>query len=196
MTPTPQPFNWAEYLRLATELSATQDEASHRSSISRAYYSIFHAATIKAQSNGYSGRSHQKLWALYQRDADRNCRKLSTIGNTMKVAREDADYVTIRPRYSRHHGSTDQKRQRVPRTPWCSATNLAAALGLSRSTFLSELHETPMRGAKVNTHLNTTRFGWKNRDENWLESGRRLRGWHLNGRMRTQHQSCASLAIG
>lgn len=97
MTQTPQPFNWAEYLRLATELSATQDEASHRSSISRACYSIFHVATIKAQSNGYSGRSHQKLWSLYQRDADRNCRKLSTIGNTMKVAREDADYVTIVP---------------------------------------------------------------------------------------------------
>jgi uncharacterized protein (UPF0332 family) len=94
MNATPPLFDWAEYLRLATQLSQNSDEASHRTSISRAYYSIFHAATVQAQRNGYAGRSHKKLWAIYQSDADRNCRKLSTIGNTMKVAREDADYVT------------------------------------------------------------------------------------------------------
>ena len=97
MIPAAPPFNWAEYLRLAAELSQSPDEASHRTSISRAYYSIFNAATIQAQRNGYVERGHKKLWALYQRDPDRNCRKLSTIGNIMKVARENADYVTTVP---------------------------------------------------------------------------------------------------
>lgn len=64
MNPAQPPFNWAEYLRLAARLSQNPDEASHRTSISRAYYSIFHAATIRAQRNGYADRSHKKLWAL------------------------------------------------------------------------------------------------------------------------------------
>lgn len=97
MTPAPPPFNWGEYLRLATELSQNPDEASHRTSMSRAYYSIFHAATIQAKKNGYVGQSHKRLWALYQSDSDRNCRKLSTLGNSMKVAREDADYKALVP---------------------------------------------------------------------------------------------------
>ena len=97
MTAARPPFNWAEYLRLATELSQTQDEASQRSSISRAYYSVYHAATIHAQRKGYTGRSHHELWAYYQGDPDRNCRKLSQLGNSMKVARKNADYVTVIP---------------------------------------------------------------------------------------------------
>ena len=88
------PFDWAEYLRLANQLSQNPDEGSHRTSISRAYYSIFHAATNQAQANGYSERSHSRLWKMYQNDADRNCRRLSFIGNVMKRAREDADYAT------------------------------------------------------------------------------------------------------
>jgi|SRR5450432_1020290 uncharacterized protein (UPF0332 family) len=95
MTPLATPaFDWAEYLRLATDLSQNPDEASQRTSMSRAYYSIYHAATIRAQQNGYTGKKHQELWALFQRDSDRACRKLSTLGNSMKVAREEADYKT------------------------------------------------------------------------------------------------------
>ena len=94
------PFNWAEYLRLATDLSQNSDEASHRTSISRAYYSVFHAATIQAGRNGYAGRSHKKLWKTFADDQDRGCRKLSAIANTMKRAREDADYVTAVPSIS------------------------------------------------------------------------------------------------
>jgi uncharacterized protein (UPF0332 family) len=92
------PFDWSEFLRLATALSQNPDEASHRTSISRAYYSVFHAATIRAKRNGYAGRGHQSLWALYAKDADRQCRKLAQIANTMKVAREDADYSSAVPR--------------------------------------------------------------------------------------------------
>lgn len=97
MSPTAQPFNWTEYLRLAAELSEHPDEASNRTSISRAYYFVFHAATIQAQKHGYAGETHKKLWALYQADSDRNCRRLSTLGNNMKAARKEADYSAIMP---------------------------------------------------------------------------------------------------
>lgn len=90
---TAPPFNWADYLTLATTLSANADEASQRSAISRAYYSAFHAATLHAWPNGYNERSHGRLWKMYQADADINARRLSVLGNQMKKAREDADYV-------------------------------------------------------------------------------------------------------
>ena len=92
MTPA---FDWSEYLRLANDLAKNSDEASHRTSISRAYYSIYHAAASRAEANGCAPKTHKELWNLYRRDPDRNCLKLSTLGYTMRVAREDADYQEV-----------------------------------------------------------------------------------------------------
>jgi uncharacterized protein (UPF0332 family) len=78
------PFNWGEYLRLATDLSQNTDEASHRTSISRAYYSVYHAAFAHAVRNGYLGGTQAGLWKVFAKDADRACRKLAQMGNTMK----------------------------------------------------------------------------------------------------------------
>ena len=86
-------FDWSDYLALATTLSGNADEASQRSAISRAYYASFHAATLHAKGNGYNERSHGRLWKTYQADADLNAKRLSALGNQMKRAREDADYV-------------------------------------------------------------------------------------------------------
>ena len=86
-------FDWSEYLRLAKQLAANPDEASQRSSISRAYYCVYHKALERAVSNGYvDPKSHWKLWVLYDRNADRACRKLSNIGSRMQKERVDADY--------------------------------------------------------------------------------------------------------
>lgn len=86
-------FDWSEYLNLARQLAANPDEASQRSSISRAYYCIYHKASARAVSTGYvDQRSHVKLWDIYDRNADRACRKLSNIGHRMKKERVDADY--------------------------------------------------------------------------------------------------------
>ena len=38
------PFDWTEYARLAEELGTRPDEASLRTAISRAYYSVYHQA--------------------------------------------------------------------------------------------------------------------------------------------------------
>ena len=86
-------FDWSEHLRLAKQLAANPDEASQRSSISRAYYCVYHKALERAVSNGYvDPKSHWKLWVLYDRNADRACRKLSNIGSRMQKERVDADY--------------------------------------------------------------------------------------------------------
>jgi len=86
-------FNWSDYLRLATDLSRNPDEASHRSSISRAYYSVYHIASARAVANGYlDQKSHLELWKLCDRNARRDCRRLAAMGFRMKKERRDADY--------------------------------------------------------------------------------------------------------
>ena len=87
-------FDWFHYLTLATQLSANADEASQRSSMSRAYYCVYHKALERAVANGYMDRrSHFELWELYNRNsADKVCRKLYGIGTRMKKERVDADY--------------------------------------------------------------------------------------------------------
>jgi len=94
------PFNWTEYLRLATDLSQNIDEASCRTSISRAYYSVYHAASEVAIRNGYppGSNSHAELWKIFSKDADKDCRRLATLAKTMKFARENADYKSVFPR--------------------------------------------------------------------------------------------------
>ena len=87
-------FDWSHYLTVATRLSANADEASQRSSISRACYCIYHKASERAVANGYiDQKSHFELWALYDKNStDRLCRKLHSIGTRMKKERVEADY--------------------------------------------------------------------------------------------------------
>lgn len=92
MTPPPV-FDWSDYLRLANELAGNHDEAAQRSSISRAYYCVYHKALQRAVFTGYlDQRSHQKLWELYGRTGAGACRRLSDIGSRMKKERVAADY--------------------------------------------------------------------------------------------------------
>ena len=86
-------FDWSGYLKLANQLATNPDEASQRSSISRAYYSVYHKASERAVSTGYvDQRSHRGLWDVYRRNTDRGCRRLSDIGSRMKKERIAADY--------------------------------------------------------------------------------------------------------
>jgi uncharacterized protein (UPF0332 family) len=93
------PFNWGEYLTLATSLSQNPDEASQRTSISRAYYSVFHAAAARAISNGYAPgqKSHEGVWKVFAKDANKDARRLAQWGNTMKRVRILADYDSVVP---------------------------------------------------------------------------------------------------
>ena len=94
------PFNWSDYLTLAVTLSNNTDEASRRSSISRAYYSVYHTASDRAVSLGYTppGRSeHAALWSHYQSRPDSGCKKLGAIGFRMRRRRVEADYHSVLP---------------------------------------------------------------------------------------------------
>ena len=88
-------FDWSEYLKLANQLSANSDQASQRSSISRAYYCIYHKASERAVANGYRVQRHAELWAFYDRNTDKTCRKLGEMGSRMKKERVDADYKAV-----------------------------------------------------------------------------------------------------
>jgi uncharacterized protein (UPF0332 family) len=88
-------FDWNNYLTLAESLARAADEASKRTSVSRAYYSAFHDAMIRAQQNcgpKEGGNSHQWCWDRYIYTQDENCNQLGIDGNRLKMKRHKADY--------------------------------------------------------------------------------------------------------
>lgn len=62
-------FDWREYFTLAKNLSKKKDEASLRSSVSRAYYAVFCTARSYALTKGHkikkSAGAHQEVERLY-----------------------------------------------------------------------------------------------------------------------------------
>jgi uncharacterized protein (UPF0332 family) len=90
------PFNWTDFISCAKDLSLKSDEASWRSSISRAYYGAF--GKIKIYCSGkykvsISGESvHQKV---IQRLKESDDSREYSLGNTLsllRISRNDADY--------------------------------------------------------------------------------------------------------
>jgi hypothetical protein len=98
------PFDWSQYLTLATELAARNDEASLRSSISRAYYYVYHLALQRAQKNDFelnlADGTHWQLWAIYSGNPEPDCQRLATIANRLRDKRVKADYKPEFPRIS------------------------------------------------------------------------------------------------
>jgi hypothetical protein len=88
-------FDWNNYFILAEELALRSDEASKRTSISRAYYSAFHDAMIRAERNcgpKQGGNSHDWCWNRYIYTLDDSCNQLGIDGNRLKAQRVKADY--------------------------------------------------------------------------------------------------------
>src|SRR5713226_9055264 len=96
------PFDWKEYLTLAQFLSGRADEASKRSAISRAYYSVFNPAFARAEltSGAFPGgeTSHMWCWNKYGSTPHPSCRKLAADGQRMERRRDRADYRQEIPR--------------------------------------------------------------------------------------------------
>jgi uncharacterized protein (UPF0332 family) len=90
------PFDWNDFLTLAEELAARDDQASKRTAISRAYYSVFHAANARAErTTGRSaslGNSHWWCWSQYSTTNDNLARKIAANGERLKKIRTQADY--------------------------------------------------------------------------------------------------------
>ena len=86
-----QPFDWSDYLRLAQELAARKDEACLRSSLSRAYYYVYHLALNRAERNGFvflQGEStHGQLWRLFNKSPEPECINLGQIALRLTIKR-------------------------------------------------------------------------------------------------------------
>ena len=93
-----QPFDWSKYFELAGTLGKSTDHASLRTSISRAYYYVFHLARARAVKNGYKHQtgtntgSHKQLWQAYESCPEPDAIRLHEIALRMKKNRERADY--------------------------------------------------------------------------------------------------------
>jgi hypothetical protein len=88
-------FDWNQFLVLAEELAAKEDEASKRTSISRAYYSAFHDALIRAERNcgpKQGANSHDWCWNKYLYTQNEVCHQLGIDGGRLKAKRVHADY--------------------------------------------------------------------------------------------------------
>jgi uncharacterized protein (UPF0332 family) len=91
-------FAWLDYITLAKQLATGQDEASQRSSISRAYYAAFHTAKEHVEQTRPDlripthGGNHTLIWETLSRGA-RQERTAGQIGDRLRKARTKADYV-------------------------------------------------------------------------------------------------------
>ncbi len=87
-------FNWREYFALAQDLSKKNDEASLRSSVSRAYYAVFCIARNYALTKGHkisrSARAHQEVEKLYS--GQLSIPTVSTNLDRLRFARNKCDY--------------------------------------------------------------------------------------------------------
>ncbi len=92
------PFDFNNYLIVAEELAAKNDEGSMRSAISRAYYSVYHLAITRVEANvGRHPRNvgkgvHQWCWEQYSATLNLDCQQLGADGDRMKRLRQKADY--------------------------------------------------------------------------------------------------------
>jgi len=92
-------FDWLEYLSLATKLAASDDEASQRSAISRAYYSLYITARRRLELSGVQikGDQHRAVWDAYRSRSNPGqspdeCGRIAMRANTLKWRRVRADY--------------------------------------------------------------------------------------------------------
>lgn len=89
-------FAWADYLRLAEELAQRpDDEAAHRSAVSRAYYAAFgRACAHLTQQNipvSQGDGSHKRVWESFSR-LGRTYRSVQHNGDRLLRRRIVADY--------------------------------------------------------------------------------------------------------
>jgi uncharacterized protein (UPF0332 family) len=89
-------FNWSLYLQLAQQLAGSRDESAHRTAISRAYYSAFHAVNDHLIANKVvtdpQRPSHERVWSVYVKSSQPACKQIGNVGFRLRNARVEADY--------------------------------------------------------------------------------------------------------
>jgi uncharacterized protein (UPF0332 family) len=89
-------FNWSLYFQLAQQLAALADESAHRTAISRAYYSAYHAVNEHLKANNVATDlqrpSHERVWSVYVKSSQTACKQIGNVGFRLRNARVEADY--------------------------------------------------------------------------------------------------------
>lgn len=90
------PFDWSSYRAVAETLKNNADEASQRSSISRAYYCAYHQALNHlAEHHGFQlsedRPAHDQVWREFS-GKGLSYREVWNKGDKLKKLRVDADY--------------------------------------------------------------------------------------------------------
>ena len=94
-------FDWGEYLSQAQRLAAVGDEAGYRSSISRAYYSVFGLARrrlsdVERLPVPSTGRAHEYVWTTFgAASADITRVAIGASGRRLRNRRNLADYDDV-----------------------------------------------------------------------------------------------------
>jgi hypothetical protein len=94
-------FDWGEYLNQALRLAAGGDEAGYRSSISRAYYSVFGIARRRLSDVEHltvptTGRAHEYVWMTFgSAAADVTRAAIGAGGRRLRNRRNLADYDDV-----------------------------------------------------------------------------------------------------
>jgi hypothetical protein len=94
-------FDWGEYLNQAQRLAAGGDEAGYRSSISRAYYSVFGLARrrlndVERLPVPNTGRAHEYVWTTFgSASTDVSRAAIGAGGRRLRNRRRLADYDDV-----------------------------------------------------------------------------------------------------
>lgn len=94
-------FKWTDYLTLAEALAQRPDEASQRSSVSRAYYACFCSARNRLCDEGYTvpktGKAHKIVWDKFEESLKTQRQKIGLNGRRLKRSRRSVDYDNLVP---------------------------------------------------------------------------------------------------
>ena len=91
------PFDWMEFVALAKKLKDENNEASHRSAISRVYYGVFCTArnyleTLQTSSRYREGTVHSTVWLAFRNKGGHTHRAIGIEGDRLCKMRTAADY--------------------------------------------------------------------------------------------------------
>jgi uncharacterized protein (UPF0332 family) len=91
-------FGWLDFLTLARDLAGRDDEAAHRSAVSRSYYAVFHSArsVLERHDPAYaemrSQDSHKQVWDRLNALGRRQTKTAVRTARSLLHARRAADY--------------------------------------------------------------------------------------------------------
>lgn len=93
-------FEWADFLNVARELGSSEEEASLRTAVGRAYYSAFHAACRYVRNQGVNlprhGAAHEEV--LKALESGKRHEKAAALQlRRLKKSRTEADYELAPP---------------------------------------------------------------------------------------------------